>query len=199
MRFYTFVLKNVVRRRVRSSLTVIGMAVAVGAVVALVGISSGFERSFMAIYQRQKVDIIVQQRGVKQRLTSVLDAKLGDADRQNPRRQTGQLRPGRLHLDGRIGAGGRAGAGLGARLAADEGPGHPARRTPAYRRRQARRAAGRATGHQPGQKRRRQDDASSTTRRTPWRASSRAPPSTKTAAWWCCCRTCSGSWAARAR
>lgn len=76
MRFYTFVLKNVIRRRVRSSLTVIGMAVAVGAVVALVGISSGFERSFLAIYQRQKVDIIVQQRGVKQKLTSVLDAKL---------------------------------------------------------------------------------------------------------------------------
>jgi putative ABC transport system permease protein len=78
MRFWTFVLKNVVRRRVRSSLTIVGMAVAVGAVVALVGISSGFEQSFMAVYQRQKVDLLVQQRGVKQRLTGVLDAKLGD-------------------------------------------------------------------------------------------------------------------------
>lgn len=78
MRFGTFVVKNVIRRRVRSSLTVVGMAVAVGAVVALVGISSGFERSFMAVYQKQKVDVIVQQRGVKQRLTSVLEAKLGD-------------------------------------------------------------------------------------------------------------------------
>jgi putative ABC transport system permease protein len=78
MRFYSFVLKNVVRRRVRSSLTVIGMAVAVGSVVALVGISRGFEHSFLDIYQRQKVDLVVQQRGVKQRLTSVLDAKLGD-------------------------------------------------------------------------------------------------------------------------
>jgi putative ABC transport system permease protein len=77
MRFYTFVLKNVLRRRVRSSLTVIGMAVAVGAVVALVGISRGFERSFLAIYQREKVDLIIQQRGVKQKLTSVLDAGLG--------------------------------------------------------------------------------------------------------------------------
>ena len=77
MRFYSFVLKNVIRRRVRSSLTVIGMAVAVGAVVALVGISRGFEHSFLAIYQRQKVDLLVQQRGVKQRLTSVLDASLG--------------------------------------------------------------------------------------------------------------------------
>ena len=78
MRFCTLVLKNVVRRRVRSGLTVIGMAVAVGAVVALVGISDGFERSFLAVYQKQKVDLVVQQRGVKQRLTSVFDARLGD-------------------------------------------------------------------------------------------------------------------------
>ena len=78
MRFYTFVLKNVVRRRMRSSLTVIGVAVAVGAVVALVGISNSSEQSFMEIYQRQNVAILVQQRGAKQRLTSVLDAKLGE-------------------------------------------------------------------------------------------------------------------------
>jgi putative ABC transport system permease protein len=78
MRFYSFVLKNVTRRRVRSTLTVISMALAVGAVVALVGVSSGFERSFMDVYQRQKVDIIVEQRGAKQRLTSVLPAKLED-------------------------------------------------------------------------------------------------------------------------
>ena len=76
MRFHTFVLKNVLRRRVRSSLTVVSMAVAVGAVVALVGISKGFEQSFLAIYQRQKVDLVIQQRGVKQKLTSVLEAKL---------------------------------------------------------------------------------------------------------------------------
>jgi putative ABC transport system permease protein len=84
MRFYTFVLKNVVRRPVRSSLTIIGMAVAVGAVVALVGISSGSERSFAEIYQRQNVAIVVQQRGAKQRLTSVLDAKLGDEIQKIP-------------------------------------------------------------------------------------------------------------------
>ena len=78
MRFYTFVLKNVVRRRVRSTLTVVGMAVAVGAVVALVGISSSSIQSFLSIYQNQKVAIIVQQRGAKQRLTSTLSDKLGD-------------------------------------------------------------------------------------------------------------------------
>lgn len=77
MRFYSFVLKNVVRRRVRSTLTVIGMAVAVGAVVALIGVSSGTERSFKDIYKRQNIAILVEQRGAKQRLTSVLDEKLG--------------------------------------------------------------------------------------------------------------------------
>ena len=60
MRFHTFVLKNVFRRRVRSALTVVGMAVAVGAVVALVGISNSSIRSFLAIYERQKIAIIVQ-------------------------------------------------------------------------------------------------------------------------------------------
>jgi putative ABC transport system permease protein len=78
MRFHTFVLKNVVRRRVRSVLTIVGMAVAVGAVVALVGISSSSIRSFLAIYESQKAAIVVQQRGAKQRLTSVLSDKLGD-------------------------------------------------------------------------------------------------------------------------
>ncbi len=77
MRFYSFILKNVIRRRVRSSLTVIGMAVAVGAVVALVGISSSSVASFLSIYQQQKIAIIVQQRGAKQRLTSVLSDTLG--------------------------------------------------------------------------------------------------------------------------
>jgi putative ABC transport system permease protein len=78
MHFYSFVLKNVVRRRVRSSLTVIGIAVAVGAVVALVGVSSSSVQSFLDIYQTQKVSIIAQQRGAKQRLTSALSDKLGD-------------------------------------------------------------------------------------------------------------------------
>jgi putative ABC transport system permease protein len=78
MRFSTFVIKNIVRRRVRSSLTIIGVAVAVGAVVALVGIAIGFEQSFLSIYQRQKVDLIVQQSGSKQKLLSALPEALGD-------------------------------------------------------------------------------------------------------------------------
>ncbi|MGA2798390.1 MAG: ABC transporter permease, partial [Thermoguttaceae bacterium] len=78
MRFSTFIVKNIIRRRVRSSLTIIGVAVAVGAVVALVGIAIGFEQSFLSIYQRQKVDLIVQQTGSKQKLLSALPEALGD-------------------------------------------------------------------------------------------------------------------------
>jgi putative ABC transport system permease protein len=78
MRFSTFVVKNIVRRPMRSSLTVIGVAVAVGAVVALVGISFGFERSFLAIYQKQHVDLVIQQIGQKQKLASTLPLALKD-------------------------------------------------------------------------------------------------------------------------
>jgi putative ABC transport system permease protein len=78
MHFSTFVIKNIVRRRVRSSLTIIGVAVAVGAVVALVGIASGFVQSFLEIYQKKKVDLIVQQAGEKQKLLSALPESLGD-------------------------------------------------------------------------------------------------------------------------
>ncbi len=78
MRFSTFVVKNIVRRRVRSSLTVIGVAVAVGAVVALVGIALGFVQSFLKIYEKQKVDLVVQQSSEKQKLLSALPEALGD-------------------------------------------------------------------------------------------------------------------------
>jgi putative ABC transport system permease protein len=78
MRFFTFVLKNVLRRRVRSSLTVLGMAIAVAAVVSLFGISQGLKRSWLSIYENQKAALIITQKGTKQNLTSLLPEKLGE-------------------------------------------------------------------------------------------------------------------------
>lgn len=78
MRFFSFVLKNVTRRRVRSSLTIIGTAVSVGAIVSLVGVSNSSVQSFIAIYKQQNVAIVVDQRGAVQRLTSVLSESLGE-------------------------------------------------------------------------------------------------------------------------
>ena len=59
MRFVTLTYRNIFRRRMRSVLTVSGVAVAVGAVVALVGISRGFERSLLTIYENRGVDLVV--------------------------------------------------------------------------------------------------------------------------------------------
>ncbi|HEY2882198.1 MAG TPA: ABC transporter permease [Pirellulales bacterium] len=63
MYFFTFLLKNLLRRPARSLLTITGLAVAVGAVVSLVGVATGFENSFMDIYNSRDVDIVVQRAG----------------------------------------------------------------------------------------------------------------------------------------
>src|SRR6476661_2319198 len=63
MYFFTFLLKNLVRRPARSLLTIVGLAVAVGAVVALVGVATGFEDEFLNVYRSRDLDIVVQRAG----------------------------------------------------------------------------------------------------------------------------------------
>jgi putative ABC transport system permease protein len=79
MHFSTLILRNLLRRGVRTALTVLGLAVGVSAVVSLLGISWGFERSFMTIYETKGIDLVVVKAGVD-RLTSnlaeTLDAKI---------------------------------------------------------------------------------------------------------------------------
>lgn len=77
MRFTTFIFKNLLRRPVRSLLTGIGVALAVGAVVALLGISQGFERSFAQLLEQRGVDLMVVRAGKTERLTSSLDESIG--------------------------------------------------------------------------------------------------------------------------
>jgi putative ABC transport system permease protein len=84
MRFFTFVIKNLVRRRFRSLLTIAGIGLAVGAMIALVGISRGFVNSFLELYQGRGIDLVVVRSGVAERLTSTLDESLGDKIRQLP-------------------------------------------------------------------------------------------------------------------
>jgi putative ABC transport system permease protein len=78
MHFLSFIYKNVWRRPVRSGLTASGVAIAVAAVVMLVGISRGFETELLKVYEQHGADLMVFRAGVSQRLTSSLDAKLGD-------------------------------------------------------------------------------------------------------------------------
>ena len=80
MYFFTFLLKNLLRRPARSMLTIVGLAVAVGAVVSLVGVATGFKNSFMKVYESRDVDLVVQRAGgnrsSEQRLARALGIRL---------------------------------------------------------------------------------------------------------------------------
>ena len=59
--FTGFVLKNLLRRRMRTLLTLAGIGAAVGAFVGLVGFSSAFEQQWMRIYSSSGTDLAVIQ------------------------------------------------------------------------------------------------------------------------------------------
>jgi len=84
MRFYQFILKNVLQRKARSALTMIGVAVAVTAVVALVGIADGFERSFRDLYEKRGVDLLVVRAGSSEHLSSSVPQQVGKQIRELP-------------------------------------------------------------------------------------------------------------------
>lgn len=64
MRFVTFLFKNLIRRPVRTVLTCLGIAIAIGTMMALLGIADGFERAINTGFQQRGEDIVVQQKGV---------------------------------------------------------------------------------------------------------------------------------------
>ncbi|MBL9123475.1 MAG: ABC transporter permease [Planctomycetaceae bacterium] len=78
MRFITLIYRNVTRRPIRSALTICGMAIAVAAVVALVGIADSFQRSLLDLYQGQGVDIVVVRSRSIDRMASDLDQGLAE-------------------------------------------------------------------------------------------------------------------------
>lgn len=59
--FTGFVFKNLLRRRMRTLLTLAGIGMAVGAFVGLVGFSSAFEQQWLRIYSSSGTDIAVIQ------------------------------------------------------------------------------------------------------------------------------------------
>lgn len=76
MNFLTLVTKNLLRRPGRLALTTLGMALAVAAIVALVGLAEGFERSFRELYNRRGIDMVVQHAGGVMMLTRGVDESL---------------------------------------------------------------------------------------------------------------------------
>jgi len=59
MTFFTVVTRGLMRRPVRTGLTIVGIAIGIAAVVALVGMSRGFETSWTACMKSRGTDIVV--------------------------------------------------------------------------------------------------------------------------------------------
>jgi putative ABC transport system permease protein len=78
MRFSTFIARNMLNRKARTSLTVLGLSVGIAAVMILTGIAWGFERSFLKIYQTKGIDLVVVRAGISNQLSSNLDAGIAE-------------------------------------------------------------------------------------------------------------------------
>ena len=85
MRFFNFIAKNVLRRKVRSLLTGIGVAVAIAAVVALLGVSRGFEESTRQMIAGHGVDLVVIREGAGIEGTVRLDEGIAGRSRNSPK------------------------------------------------------------------------------------------------------------------
>ncbi len=72
MRFFDIALKNVFRRKVRSLLTTLSVAVGVGAVTSLVSFATGLKRTAAEVYSDRGADLIVNRANVMDPLTSSL-------------------------------------------------------------------------------------------------------------------------------
>ena len=70
MHFSSFILKNLLRRPLRTGLTLLALTTAVASVVALRGIARGFTASFVGVYESHSVDIVVSRQGTADRLSS---------------------------------------------------------------------------------------------------------------------------------
>jgi len=70
MYFIAFILKNLTRRPVRTALTIIGLTVALGSTIALLGISESVSRAVNTSFERRGIDIIVTAAGKTDQLSS---------------------------------------------------------------------------------------------------------------------------------
>ena len=76
MRFYQFILKNLVRRKLRTVLTVFGIAIAVAATIALLGVADGFERATSESLTHREIDMVVIEETAVDQLSSDVDERV---------------------------------------------------------------------------------------------------------------------------
>ncbi|WP_430453168.1 ABC transporter permease [Rhodopirellula europaea] len=73
MSYFGFVLKGLWRRPLRTGLTLMALATAIGSVMALSGVAEGFTESFRGVYESHRVDVVVSRQGSADRLSSSLE------------------------------------------------------------------------------------------------------------------------------
>ncbi len=78
MYFGQLILKNVLRRKLRSALTLTAIATAVATVVGLRTVAVGFVDAFEQVYASHGVDLVVSRAGSADRLSSSVDMKMED-------------------------------------------------------------------------------------------------------------------------
>jgi len=84
MYFFSMVLKNLTRRPVRTVLTALGLAVAIGSMLALLAIQSNVEESATRSFNRRGWDLVVTQAGKTSDLNSDISEELVDMTRNLP-------------------------------------------------------------------------------------------------------------------
>ncbi len=84
MQIWSVASKNLLRRPARSTLTAFGLAVAVAAVVSLVGVSQSLESSFLDLYTKRGGDLVIQRRGGAVQLSKGIKQSFGDQLRKIP-------------------------------------------------------------------------------------------------------------------
>jgi len=77
MSFLSFLIKNLLRRKTRTLLTIFGVAVALSTIVTLRGVAHGFQQSFEENFEHRGADLIVTAAGVPDQLGSDLDQRIG--------------------------------------------------------------------------------------------------------------------------
>jgi len=77
MRFLAIPLNNLARRKLRTALTALGVAVAVGSLVMLVGLSRGVDSAWVNGLKAKGIHIVATQKGTVQLLAATVDETLG--------------------------------------------------------------------------------------------------------------------------
>ncbi len=84
MRFFAVPIRNLARHRVRSILTAFGISIAVGGMIALVGLSQGLEHSWVLWLQDKGTHILALQKGSIDLLAASLDEHLAGKIAEQP-------------------------------------------------------------------------------------------------------------------